>query len=341
MFGGKKKARQKALEAQKAEMEAKMREAGLQLTPEDKARPPPVDDEEADALAPAKEVVVPEPAAAAAPEAERAPEPEPELDPEAATAVACKWLAEKGHADAVGQTACTALGAAEIPPAEWLQELQNMDSEGTLVAFIATLKSPPGLPEPDPEPEPEPEKGPEPEPEAVADEASRVKNPMDASSSDDDEADEPEPEKEPEEEPEEEPESEYLAPTPVEPAEPEGDKDKPASTDDDDEEVPSSADEEGGGGDLDKSPAPSPRRPKTPDEDPLVFDIGCGTAVIHSDTLGVVAYGPDSSGRAKLRWEDGSISGFVTAKELLPPSEAEAARGWVADCWVLGRVAPG
>ena len=120
-----------------------------------------------------------------------------------------------------------------------------------------------------------------------------------------------------------------LAPTVIEP---EGDSDKPASTDGDEDLEAAASEEEGG--DLDKSPpseepavvappkparpgkraapdddaaadgvtAPSrPGRPKTPDEDPRVFEIGCGAAVIHDGKLGVVAYGPDSKGQAKLR----------------------------------------
>ena len=73
---------------------------------------------------------------------------------EGATAAACKWLAEKGHAEAVGQTACSALDAAEIPFGEWLQELHSMDSEGEgkLDAFIGTLKHLSAQPELEPEP---------------------------------------------------------------------------------------------------------------------------------------------------------------------------------------------
>ena len=62
---------------------------------------------------------------------------------EDATAAACEWLADKGHADAVGQTACSALAAAEMPCGEWIQELESMDSEGILVAFLGSLKNMP------------------------------------------------------------------------------------------------------------------------------------------------------------------------------------------------------
>ena len=62
---------------------------------------------------------------------------------EDATAAACEWLADKGHADAVGQMACSALAAAEMPCGEWIQELESMDSEGILVAFLGSLKNMP------------------------------------------------------------------------------------------------------------------------------------------------------------------------------------------------------
>jgi hypothetical protein len=156
------------------------------------------------------------------------------------------------------------------------------------------------------------------------------------------EEEEEEEEQEEQEEHEEHGEHEEEAPSDVAQveAEPEGgDDNKPVSVNagGGGDEVPASANSAEEGGDMDKRPS----RPKAQEKDSLVFEIGCGTAVIHAGKLGVVAYGPDSSGRSKLRWEDGSISGFVVAKELLPPSQAEAAVKWVTECWVLGRVAPG
>ena len=48
--------------------------------------------------------------------------------------------------------------------------------------------------------------------------------------------------------------------------------------------------------------------------------------------LGVVCYGPDSSGYVKLILEDGSITGTIKASALARPSEAErAAAPWLAE----------
>ena len=92
---------------------------------------------------------------------------------------------------------------------------------------------------------------------------------------------------------------------------------------------------------ADEAAAAAARLAAEQEEAKAVDPLGPGIPVLHSEKLGVVAYGPDSKGRARLRWEDGSISEFVTATELRPPTEAQAAEAWIGDCWVLGRIAAG
>jgi hypothetical protein len=64
--------------------------------------------------------------------------------------------------------------------------------------------------------------------------------------------------------------------------------------------------------------------------------VKVGAAARQEDgTLGVVCYGPTSSGTVKLLLEDGSTTDPIKPSALARPSEAElAAAPWTAECWV-------